>query len=53
MGSLAKIVNGGKLLIIFAKSFILDLSKGYEYATGFWGTSSSLCVSMIFQEQIL
>ena len=29
---LQKIVNGRKLLIIFAKSFVLNVSLGYEYA---------------------
>ena len=34
MKRFAKIVNGKKLLIIFAKCFILDFSQGSEYVSG-------------------
>ena len=30
----AKIVNGYELLNFFAKSFVLDVSQGSEYASG-------------------
>ena len=53
LSPLEKIANGGKPLIVFAKSLIVDVWEGSEYATGFWATGAGHCVTMQFQEQIL
>ena len=53
LSPLEKIANGGKPLIVFAKSLIVDVWEGSEYATGFWATGAGHFVTMQFQEQIL